>query len=78
MKVLIYTTPHCPQCLRTKKDFDSLGIDYEVIDLADYEAERAKLRDAGFRTAPVVFAGGQTWSGYDPGKIRALAKSIKG
>ena len=36
-------------------------------------AEAESIKALGYQQAPVVFAGGDHWSGFRPDKIRALA-----
>ncbi|HLV04415.1 MAG TPA: glutaredoxin domain-containing protein, partial [Actinomycetaceae bacterium] len=48
------------------------GLEYEVVDVsADAEALET-VKALGYQQAPVVFAGGDHWSGFRPDKIKAL------
>ncbi len=73
MKIIVYSTANCSQCRMTYKALDRAGIEYEVIDLSQDIDTADKLREQGFRQAPIVMAGTETWSGFRPDKISALA-----
>ena len=73
MKITVYSTPGCTQCRMTYKALDRAGIEYEVIDLSQDTDTADKLREQGFRQAPIVLAGTETWTGFRPDKIKALA-----
>lgn len=70
----IYTTPHCMQCVATKRAFDKLlGVPYAVVDVSADRDARNMLADMGYRSAPVVItADGEHWSGFRPDRIAAL------
>lgn len=80
-KVVIYTTPTCPYCLRAKALLDSKGVNYENIDLSQHAPEvRAELTQrTGSRTVPQIFINDQFVGGCDDihtldreGKLDAL------
>jgi glutaredoxin-like protein NrdH len=73
MNIIVYSTPNCSQCRMTYKALDRVGIEYEVIDLSQDTDTADKFREQGFRQAPIVMAGTETWSGFRPDKISALA-----
>lgn len=75
MNVIVYAKPGCPQCVQTKHEMDRLGIPYATVDLAADPAQRARLIEAGWRSAPVVETDADAWSGYQPEKIRGLARA---
>jgi glutaredoxin-like protein NrdH len=78
--VRVYTAPGCQPCSLTKRHLERRGIAYEEISLADDERDRAAVRALGFTSAPVVCAatrdGEQTWGGYRPDMIDALAAVV--
>ena len=57
----------------TKKQFDKQGISYEVIDISEDHDARDYIIGLGHLEAPVVVVGNQSWSGYRPHLIQALA-----
>lgn len=72
MTVTVYTKPSCPQCTMTKKTMDSLGINYETVDVTEDQAAYDKVVALGFMSAPVVIAGDESWAGFRPDRIKAL------
>ena len=75
MTITVYTKPNCPQCEATKRQLTRQGLDFNVIDLTQDPAALDTLRAAGFMQAPVVMTDDDSWAGYRPDKIRALAKA---
>jgi len=71
--VTVYTKPNCVQCNMTKKSMDNLGIKYQTVDIMEDEAALALIMEKGFLAAPVVNAGDDWWSGFQPDKISPLA-----
>lgn len=69
MTVTVYSKPACVQCTATTRALDARGIDYEVVDLTESATAMDKVMALGYRQAPVVIAGDQHWSGYQPMKI---------
>lgn len=72
MSIKIYSKPNCPNCDLTKRDMDILGIEYTTIDLTKDTSALQRLVSQGHRSAPVVEAYGDTWSGYNQEKIKGL------
>lgn len=78
--VRVYSKPACPACTLTKRLLTSLGVPYIEEDAADPQ-NLAALKELGFLAAPVVCAGvsnDDMWSGFQPDRIKALAKRLKG
>lgn len=72
-KVTVYTTIDCPQCMMTKQYMDTLGIQYETIDVTDNDEARAYVKQLGFQSLPVVVAeSGEAWFGFRPENIELL------
>lgn len=74
MQVTVYTKPACVQCDATKRLMDKLGIEYSTVDITEDEASLQKVLDLGFQAAPVVIAGANSWAGFNPDMIKALAE----
>jgi glutaredoxin-like protein NrdH len=74
MTVTVYTKNNCVQCEATKRHLDKLDIPYEVINITNDIGALDKLISLGYRSAPVVIAGKQSWAGYVPDKIDKLAE----
>ena len=78
MKVTVYSTPNCVQCLSTKKMLDKAGVVYDAIDLTQHPELADQFREAGHTQAPIVIADDLVWSGFRHGKITALITRIFG
>ena len=77
MNITVWTKSNCVQCEQTKKQFDKLGIRYEVKDLeADpYALEGFKAN--GLMAAPIVVTDDRKWSGFRLDKIQSLDRFLK-
>jgi glutaredoxin 3 len=75
-RVVIYTTPSCPFCVRAKRLLQARGIAYEEVDVAGDPVERAELvRRTGRRTVPQIFVDGESIGGYE--ELAALDASTR-
>ena len=72
MKTIVYSKPNCVQCNMTKKALNDKGLSYETIDITEDPNALDLILDKGFKAAPVVNAGEDWWSGFNPDKIDAL------
>jgi glutaredoxin-like protein NrdH len=72
MTVTVYTKPACVQCDATKRTLDKLGVAYDTIDVTTNEDAYTMLVEKGFKAMPVVNAGDEWWSGFNPEKINGL------
>ncbi len=70
--ITLYTKPTCVQCDATKRMLDRAGIQYQVVDLTEDDDALHYVQSLGYRQVPVVVAGDQHWSGFQPGKLAAL------
>jgi glutaredoxin-like protein NrdH len=58
MKTLtVYTKPGCQYCAAAKQYLNDNGIDYNEIDITLQEDKADWLRNQGFKSLPVIFAG---------------------
>ncbi|MDO4253384.1 MAG: glutaredoxin-like protein NrdH [Rothia sp. (in: high G+C Gram-positive bacteria)] len=73
MSVTVYTKPSCVQCNMTYRALDKNGIEYSTVDVTQDAAALARITELGYMQAPVVIAGGEHWSGFQPDRINALA-----
>ena len=65
-RVIIYTTPSCPFCVRAKRLLHERGIAYDEIDVADDDALRADLvQRTGRQTVPQIFIDGRSIGGFE-------------
>ncbi len=72
MDVTVYTKPSCVQCDATKRTLDKIGVSYSTIDVTENEEAFDMLIEKGFKAMPVVNAGDDWWSGFNPEKINGL------
>lgn len=73
--VRVYEKPQCGQCVQTKRVLEREGIKFEVEDLMD-PMNLAAVKALGHMSAPVVVAGGESWSGFRPDRIQELVKRL--
>jgi glutaredoxin 3 len=66
MEVLVYSTDHCPFCLRAKAVLDKLQVPFQEINLARDATIRAELAaKTGMMTFPQILVDGQLLGGFD-------------
>ena len=68
----VYSKSACQQCLATCRKLDKEGLEYEKLDGTTPEAV-AHPKSLGYQQLPVVFYGGEHWSGYRPDLIQQIA-----
>ncbi len=73
MTITVFSKPACVQCDATYRALKKHGLDYEVVDISTDAEALESVKALGYQQAPVVFAGGDHWSGFRPDKIKALA-----
>jgi glutaredoxin-like protein NrdH len=71
--VTVYTKPGCVQCDATKRMMDKLKIEYSTVDITVDTEAFEMIMSKGFKSAPIVIAGNDAWSGFNPDKISGLA-----
>lgn len=76
MSITVYSKPACVQCDATYRALDKQGLQYEVVDIMTDAEALESIKALGYQQAPVVFAGGDHWSGFRPDKIKALAAQM--
>jgi glutaredoxin-like protein NrdH len=76
MTVTVYSKPACPQCSATRRALDKAQVAYEEIDLTQDPDALAAVIALGHQQAPVVMAGADHWSGFQPDRIAALAALV--
>lgn len=70
--VTVYTKPGCVQCNATYRKLNENGVEYRVVDISKDADAFAHVKSLGYLQAPVVIAGEDHWSGFDPNKLDAL------
>ena len=75
---IVYSTSNCAQCKSTYRMLDKVAIPYEVVDISADPQALELVTALGYAKAPVVVAtDGQSWAGFRPDKINALAATLK-
>lgn len=73
--VTLYTKSFCPACKSTKDLLQKLNVEFVEINIEEDPKILDFLKSQNFSSAPVVFTNDDSWSGFKPDKIRALAVS---
>lgn len=73
MKVTVYTTSNCVQCMMTKKELAKRSVEFEEISLEAHPELVDGFKAQGLMAAPIVVAGSAIWSGFKPEQISRLA-----
>jgi glutaredoxin 3 len=64
--VLLYSTDHCPYCVRAKQLLERKGVSYEEVRVDADAARRAEMESrSGRRTVPQIFIGERHVGGFD-------------
>lgn len=71
-KITVYSKPNCVQCTATYRALNSKGIEYDVVDITEEPEALKYVKELGYMAAPVVVAGNDHWSGFNPDKINSL------
>jgi len=70
-KVMVYSTPSCPFCVRTKQFLKDNNIDFENIDVSgDQSKAQEMIQKSGQMGVPVVDIDGKIIVGFDQDKIK--------
>jgi len=69
-KVVVYSTPACPFCMRTKQFLDDNGVAYENYDVAsDHAKAEEMVAKSGQMGVPVIDIEGEIIIGFDRDRI---------
>jgi len=72
-KVVIYSTPTCPFCKRTKEHLSRRGINYTDIDVSqDREKAKEMTEKSGQMSVPVTIINDEIVVGFDQGRLDKL------
>ena len=71
--VLVYSTPTCPWCIRTKQFLKDNNITFEDVDVSsNQQAAEEMVEKSGQMGVPVLDIGGQIIVGFDKTKIQSV------
>jgi len=77
MRVTVWTTQSCVQCIQTKKQFDKLGVRYDEMALEQHPDKLEEFKAKGLMQAPIIETDTKTWTGFRLDKIQSLARYLK-
>ena len=65
-KIILYTKPNCPYCVKAKALFNELGAEYEEIDVIDNpDLRQHAIEKYQWLTVPMIIVGEEFLGGYD-------------
>jgi len=76
MTIIVYSKPACVQCTATKRALERAEIEFEIFDVTEDQDAYNTVMELGYLQAPVVIAGDEHWSGFQPDRIAALAERV--
>ena len=70
-KVIVYSTPTCPFCIRAKQFLKDSNIQFEDIDVSEnHEKAQEMIKKSGQMGVPVLEIGEKIIVGFDKDKIK--------
>lgn len=76
-KPIVFTNKNCRGCIMVKKLFDTNGVQYKEVNLAESPGDVAILKEKGYSSAPITLFDGEFFAGFNPDKIRAIIAKVK-
>lgn len=73
MTITIYSKSGCPECVFTKKYLQSENIPFEEKRIDQNQSYLDEVISLGYSSLPVVKVGEESFSGYHPERLQALA-----
>ena len=71
-KVMVYSTPTCSYCIRTKQFLKEHNVDFEDIDVSTNKVKTDEMiQKSGQMSVPVLDIDGEIIVGFDKAKIEA-------
>jgi len=77
MKITVWTLPNCVACFNTMRQFDKLGIQYQVRQLNRSPKAVERFKEMGLIAAPIVETDDRRWSGFRIHAINGLAQHLR-
>lgn len=80
--ITVWTKPDCTQCTGTFKFFETQGISKVALTVKDLThpdnaAQLQNFKERGLMQAPIVQTPQETWSGFNPDKIKTAATQMR-
>lgn len=70
--VTVYSKNNCVQCKMTKRFLEQHNVDFKEINLDEQPEYIEHVKSLGFSAAPVVETDSESFSGFQPAKLKAL------
>ncbi len=70
--VTVYSNPNCVQCEQTKRWLSINSIPFESKMISDSPEVYELIEAKGYKSAPVVVSGKDSWSGFKLDKLATL------
>lgn len=70
--VTVYSNPNCTACEQTKRFLTVKGVAFESKMISDSPEVFALIEEKGYKSAPIVVADGDSWSGFRLDKLSEL------
>ncbi|MCD2099554.1 glutaredoxin family protein [Rhodococcus qingshengii] len=77
MSITVLSQPGCQPCKAVARYLDKREIDYTYVDVTQDADALAKIRDLGYQQTPVVIAGDEHFSGFQPTRLDQIIATIK-
>ena len=75
MSVTVYTSTHCPWCVKTEEFLDSINVPYEAVNVSqNHEAAAELVNKTRQRGVPVTKINDNYIVGFNEGAIRSALK----
>ena len=74
MTIKVFSTTHCPACKKAKEYLDTLGVNYESINIEEDMEAQQQVISMGFYSVPVIMIGEEYIAGFSPNRISELLK----
>ena len=70
--VVVYSNPNCQACEQTKRFLTVKGVAFESKMISESPEVFSLIEEKGYKSAPVVVAGEDSWSGFRLDKLSEL------
>jgi glutaredoxin-like protein NrdH len=70
--VIVYSNPNCQACEQTKRFLTVKGVAFESKMISESPEVFSLIEEKGYKSAPVVVAEGDSWSGFRLDKLSEL------
>jgi glutaredoxin-like protein NrdH len=70
--VIVYSNPNCQACEQTKRFLTVKGVAFESKMISESPEVFSLIEEKGYKSAPVVVAGEDSWSGFRLDKLSEL------